>query len=112
MVSVAHLSALERLAVSAYGLSFYLWKTVVPLNLSPLYMLPQTVNPAATPFIVSYGGGLAVTAHPPGPPPRWPGLPAARLARWVRLPPLLGTASDRPPHAGRARNQPAAPRSR
>src|SRR5207245_6222931 len=35
MVSVAHLSALDRLAVSAYGLSFYLWKTVVPLNLSP-----------------------------------------------------------------------------
>src|SRR5881409_489176 len=62
MVSVAHLSALDRLVVSAYGLSFYLWKTVVPLNLSPLYMLPQTVNPAATPFIVSYGGVLAVTA--------------------------------------------------
>src|SRR5438876_3730810 len=27
IVSVAHLSALDRLAVSAYGLGFYLWKT-------------------------------------------------------------------------------------
>src|SRR3989454_4517414 len=62
MVSVAHLSALDRLAVSAYGLSFYLLKTVVALNLSPLYMLPQTGNPAATPFIVRYGGGAATYA--------------------------------------------------
>src|SRR5206468_8150620 len=42
MIPVTHLSALGRLAVSAYGLSFYLWKTVVPLNLSPLYELPRT----------------------------------------------------------------------
>src|SRR5207247_11368568 len=37
MVSVVQLSALGRLAVSVYGLSFYLWKTVAPVNLSPLY---------------------------------------------------------------------------
>ena len=29
----------ERLAISSYGLVFYLWKTVVPLSLSPLYEL-------------------------------------------------------------------------
>ena len=96
MVSVAHLSALERLAVSAYGLSFYLWKTVVPLNLSPLYMLPQTVNPAATPFIVSYGGVLAVTAIALALRRRWPGLPAAWLAYVVVLLPVLGIAQNGP----------------
>src|SRR5437867_4203422 len=80
MVSVAHLSALDRLAVSAYGLTFYLWKTVVPLDLSPLYMLPQTVNPAVTPFIVSYGGGRAGTAIPLALLRRCPGPPAASLA--------------------------------
>src|SRR5437016_1105542 len=96
MVSVAHLSALERLAVSAYGLSFYLWKTVVPLNLSPLYMLPQTVNPAATPFIVSYGGVLAVTAIALALRRRWPGLPAAWLAYVVVLLPVLGIAQSGP----------------
>src|SRR2546428_8194385 len=55
MVSVVRLSALGRLAVSVYGLSFYLWKTVVPVNLSPLYERPPTVNPWAPPFLVSYG---------------------------------------------------------
>src|SRR3989441_1341982 len=96
MVSVAHLSALDRLAVSAYGLSFYLWKTVVPLNLSPLYMLRQTVNPAATPFIVSYGGVLAVTAIALALRRRWPGLPAAWLAYVVVLLPVLGIARNGP----------------
>src|SRR5881397_3754809 len=96
MVSVAHLSALDRLAVSAYGLSFYLWKTVVPLNLSPLYMLPQTVNPAATPFIVSYGGVLAVTAIALALRRRCPGLPAAWLAYVVVLLPVLGIAQNGP----------------
>src|SRR5437867_12198407 len=37
MVAVAQSSAPRRLAVSAYGLSFYLWKTVLPMSLSPLY---------------------------------------------------------------------------
>src|SRR5438445_6881889 len=41
MVSVVQLSALGRLAVSVYGLSFYLWMTVAPVNLSPLYELPH-----------------------------------------------------------------------
>src|SRR5438445_6737113 len=40
MVLVVQLSALGRLAVSVYGLSFYLWKMVAPVNLSPLYELP------------------------------------------------------------------------
>src|SRR5947199_7495577 len=39
MISVAHLSALGRLAVSAFGFSFYLLKMVVLLNLTPLYIL-------------------------------------------------------------------------
>ena len=51
--SLAQLSVPGRLAVSAYGLSFYVWKTVVPLNLSPLYELSPTVNPWAMPFLLS-----------------------------------------------------------
>src|SRR5207244_528564 len=39
-LSVAQLSVPGRLAISAYGLSFYLWKLVAPVNLSPLYELP------------------------------------------------------------------------
>ena len=90
MISVAHLSPRDRLAVSAYGLSFYLWKTVVPVNLSPLYELPPTLNPWATPFILSFGVVVAVTAIALALRCRVPGLLAAWLAYVVVLLPVLG----------------------
>src|SRR3989441_325892 len=89
-VPLAQLSVPGRLAVSAYGLSFYLWKMVVPVNLSPLYELPRTVNPWATPFILSYGLVLALTALVLALRRRAPGLPAAWLAYVVILLPVLG----------------------
>src|SRR5713226_6535756 len=61
-LSLVQLSVPGRLAVSAYGLSFYLWKTVAPVNLSPLYELRPPVNPGTMPFILSYGLVLAITA--------------------------------------------------
>src|SRR3989454_1059127 len=76
-LSVAQLSVPGRLAISAYGLSFYLWKLVAPVNLSPLYELPPTVNPWAPPFLLSYGLALAITAVVLALRRRMPGLPAA-----------------------------------
>src|SRR5947208_12704479 len=113
--SVVHLSGLGRLAVSAYGLSFYLWKTVAPVNLSPLYELPPTVNPWAPPFIVSYGVVVAITALVLALRRRVPGLPAAWLAYVVGLLPVLGIfqsgpqlAADRYTYlAGHGRSWPA-----
>src|SRR5437899_3320204 len=90
MVSVVRLSGLGRLAVSVYGLSFYLWKTVAPVNLSPLYELPPTVNPWAPPFLLSYGLVLAITAIVLAFRRRMPGLPAAWVAYVVVLLPVLG----------------------
>src|SRR5438128_1315693 len=88
--SLAQLSVPGRLAVSAYGLSFYLWKTVVPLNLSPLYELSPTVNPWAMPFLLSYGLVLALTAIVLALRRRVPGLPVAWVAYIVVLVPVLG----------------------
>src|SRR3989454_7922066 len=96
MVSVVQLSALGRLAVSAYGVSFYLWKTVAPVNLSPLYELPPTVNPGAVPFILSYGLVLAITAIILALRRRMPGLPAVWLAYVVVLLPVLGIVQSGP----------------
>src|SRR5438309_11315330 len=96
MVSVVQLSGLGRLAVSVYGLSFYLWKTVAPVNLSPLYELPPTVNPWALPFIVSYGVVLAITAIVLAFRRRLPGLPAAWVAYIVVLLPVLGIFQSGP----------------
>src|SRR6266704_441221 len=96
MVSVVQLSALGRLAVSVYGVSFYLWKTVAPVNLSPLYELPPTVNPWAPPFLLSYGLVLAITAIVLALRRRVPGLPAAWVAYIVVLLPVLGIFQSGP----------------
>src|SRR2546428_7392326 len=89
-VPLAHLSVPGRLAVSAYGLSFYLWKMVVPVNLSPLYELPRALSLGATAFLLSYGLVLAITAIVLALRRRVPGLPAAWLAYVVYLLPVFG----------------------
>src|SRR5213594_3893750 len=94
-VSLAQLSALDRLAISAYGLSFYLWKMVVPVNLSPLYER-GLVDPWATLFLLSYGGLVAITALAWARRRRWPGLPATWLAYVVVLLPVLGIFQSGP----------------
>src|SRR5256886_989904 len=96
MVSVVQLSGLGRLAVSAYGLSFYLWKMVVPVNLSPLYERSPTVNPWTTLFLLSYGLVLAITAVVLALRRRVPGLPAAWVAYVVVLLPVLGIVQSGP----------------
>src|SRR2546425_755625 len=90
VTSLAQLSVPGRLAVSVYGLSFYLWKTVAPVNLSPLYELPPAVNPWAPPFLLSYGLVLAITAFVLALRRRAPGLPAAWVTYIVVLLPVLG----------------------
>src|SRR5207245_5577463 len=94
--SMAQLSVPGRLAVSAYGLSFYVWKTVVPLNLSPLYELSPTVNPWAMPFLLSYGLVLALTAIVLALRRRVPGLQVAWVAYIVVLVPVLGIVQSGP----------------
>src|SRR5205823_13536025 len=89
MPTLDDLSVLGRLAVSAYGLRFYLWKTVFPVNLSPLYEL-RGQDPLALPFLLSYGVVPGVTALALILRHRLPGLPAAWLAYVVILLPAVG----------------------
>src|SRR5438128_744493 len=93
---LAQLSVPGRLAVSAYGLSFYLGKMIVPVNLSPLYELPRTVSPWAMPFILSFGLAIAITAIVLSLRRRMLGLPAAWLAYLVVLLPVLGIFQSGP----------------
>src|SRR5881296_1780507 len=94
--SLAQLSVPGRLVVSAYGLSFYPRKMVVPVNLSPLYELPRTVDPMAPPFILSYALVLAIMAIVLALRRRVPGLPAAWVAYVVVLLPVLGILQSGP----------------
>src|SRR6058998_3121618 len=87
---LAQLGVPSRLAISAYGLSFYLGKMILPVNLSPIYELPRTVSPWAMPFILSFGLAVAITAIVLTLRRRVLGLPAASLAYLVVLLPVLG----------------------
>jgi protein O-mannosyl-transferase len=93
--SFEEIGLLQRLAQSVWGLMFYLWKTVVPLGLSPLYELSY-LDTSGWPSLVSLflslalSIGLFVARH------RWP----AGLASWVFyvivLAPVLGVAQSGP----------------
>jgi tetratricopeptide (TPR) repeat protein len=85
-----------KVAVSAYSLMFYVWKTVAPTGLSPLYEMPQHVAPAGMQYVVGYAFtiGLAVLAWRVR--ARWPGVTAALLAFVVVTLPMLGIVQNGP----------------
>ena len=52
---------LERIAISAYALRFYLRKTLLPLELAAFYELPQSIDPFARRYVASLAFVVAVT---------------------------------------------------
>jgi Flp pilus assembly protein TadD len=79
-----------RIGMVAYNVWFHVWKTVVPLNLGPIYELPPRVNPLDLPYLLSGAAGLAITVALWLLRRRWP----AGLAIWafylVMLAPVSG----------------------
>ena len=61
-MSLAEHGVLARLAQAFYGVCFYIWKTLVPVGLSPLYQLHKPLWPAAPQFLVSAAAMIALTA--------------------------------------------------
>jgi hypothetical protein len=45
--------AVDRIFMAAHSFGFYLWKTLVPANLSPIYEVPLTLDVLETRFVVS-----------------------------------------------------------
>ena len=84
------LGLLPRLAVSAYGLAFYLWKTLVPWPLSPLYTLFHPVVPWSAAYVGPALVVVGITALTVATRRSWP----AGLAVWISyialLLPMLG----------------------
>ncbi|HEU4994248.1 MAG TPA: tetratricopeptide repeat protein [Gemmatimonadaceae bacterium] len=85
-----------KLAVSAYSLAFYLWKTIAPSGLAPLYDMPKQVNPLEPRFIASYAVVAVLIALVLAVRRPWPGVAAAALAYFVILFPLLGVVQNGP----------------
>ena len=75
----------ERLAISGYSLAFYLWKTLAPWPLSPLYTLFRPVNPWSASYVVPGLVVVAITAVLVLARRRWP----AGLVAWVCYAALL-----------------------
>ena len=75
-----------RIAMTLYSLAFYLWKTVLPLGLSPMYELPPHLDPFEFRFVASALGVAAVSVALFALRRRWP----AGLAVWVYYGIVLG----------------------
>lgn len=85
-----------KIAVSAYSLALYLWKTVLPTNLSPLYAMPVHVNPLEARFVMSYVCVVVVVAAGWLAYRRWPGVTVALLGFLAVTFPLLGIVQNGP----------------
>jgi protein O-mannosyl-transferase len=88
--SLADMGPLLRAVLAAYGLAFYLLKTVLPLDLSPLYQLPLTVTWLH--FLIVIGGTAAAILLRR----RFPAFTAAWVAYGVTLAPVLGPFQNGP----------------
>ena len=69
-----------KVAVSAFSLCFYLWKTIVPVALSPLYEMPRVVDAGGARYLASYATTLLVSAAVVAWRHRWPSLAAAWIS--------------------------------
>ena len=87
---VAGYGFLARLATPLYGLAIYLWKTIVPTGLSPLYPVPVPFDPFEDRFLIAAAAVAAIAAvvwllrH------RAPALAAAGVYYAIVLFPMLG----------------------
>jgi tetratricopeptide (TPR) repeat protein len=92
----SQLGVAAKLAVSAYSLVFYLWKTVLPIRLAPLYEMPQRVDAGATRFVASGALviGLALAAWLLR--RRWPGLTTSLVLFLLVTLPMLGVVQNGP----------------
>jgi len=86
----------ERVALSAYSIAFYLGKTLVPLDLSPLYELTLPVHVSDRRFLVAGVAVLLVTLAALALRRRWPGLLAAWTCYLVMLLPVAGIFHNGP----------------
>jgi len=93
LYSIGQYGLWARTAESFYGLSFYLWKTVVPLWLSPLYQRADRLDPSYSVFWIYLSAvciGATITVALIVLRRRWP----AGLTVWITyallLAPVLG----------------------
>jgi tetratricopeptide (TPR) repeat protein len=96
MVSVAQYGLAARAAQAAYGLCFYLLKTLVPSNLSPVYLLPLDFRPTAPRFIACGLAVVGITLLAIVARKRWPWLLVSWICYATIVSPVLGIVQTGP----------------
>lgn len=84
------LSFLQRIALTAYSLWFYVATTVMPWPLSPLYGLPPSISLGAPRFLAPFFVVCVIASMALILRRRWPALLAAAAAYVVMLAPVSG----------------------
>ena len=90
-----HYGPLARIGMAAYSLVFYVWKTVVPADLSPVYELPWRVSILDPAFLTTTLIALATLAVLVAARRWWPAGLAVAVVYALALAPVSGLA-----HAG------------
>ena len=96
MLKVIQHDIVDRFMQATYGLCFYIWKTVMPIRLSPLYLLDKSFNPMEMKYIlcallvIGITAGLVVMRN------RWPWALVAWSCYVVIVSPLLGFVQSGP----------------
>ena len=86
----------DKLAVSAYSFAFYLWKTIAPTNLAPLYERRLPIPAWSPTFLASYAAAVLVLAAAWFARRRFPGVTAALVVFIAAIFPLLGFVQNGP----------------
>jgi protein O-mannosyl-transferase len=90
LTSLEAAGLLDRLAISAYGLTFYLWKTLHPWPLSPFYEWHYPVRLLTPTYLIPCLMAVAISAALIAGRRRWPGGLAAFAAYLLLLLPVIG----------------------
>lgn len=87
---LSEFGVVDRAAIAAYGLAFYVRKTLLPAGLSAAHILPPSFDPRALPFVASAAFVIGATAVLVAARRRWPAGLAAWVAYAAALAPVLG----------------------
>ncbi len=90
MAAVDRFPLVARVAITFYGIAFYVYKTLLPVRLSPLYAAPYPFNPWAWyfPLSVVVVGGISVAVVLGA--RRWPGGLVLWLIYLIVISPVVG----------------------
>jgi protein O-mannosyl-transferase len=96
LASLQDYPPLARLGVVCYGLAFYVWKTLAPADLSPIYELPWQVSLAEPAFLASVLAVVVVIVVLLVVRRWWPAGLAAAVAYALTLAPVSGVSQAGP----------------